>query len=86
MEPFLKELGLKTPKKRIPYRLAYVMGWFAELFNPKSNFNTFSVIQTCVDHTFSSKKAQTEFDYKPIFSKKEAFKITTQWFKNQNIV
>lgn len=82
MEPFLVGLGLPTPKRAIPYRLAYVFAWFAEKFAPNSNFNRFAVVQTCVDHTFVHNKATKDFGYEPIVSKDEAFERTLQWFKN----
>ena len=84
MEPFLKELGLPIPTKTIPFRLAYFLAWFAEKFAPKSNFNRFSVIQTCLDHTFVSDKAERDFGYKPIVSKEDAFDKTVNWFKNES--
>lgn len=81
MEPFLKALDLPVPTKSIPYKLAYVLAWFAEKIAPKSNFNRFAVIQTCVDHTFVSDKAERDFGYKPIVSKEDAFVRTVEWFK-----
>ncbi|MCE5329166.1 NAD-dependent epimerase/dehydratase family protein [bacterium] len=82
MEPFLIGLGLNPPKKSIPYPVAYFLSMINEKFNPYSNFNRFSVIQTCVDHTFVHYKATADFGYKPIVSKEEAFKRTLEWFKN----
>ncbi len=81
MEPFLKSLGLKPPKKTIPYPIAYILAWLNEKINNSSNFNRFSVIQTCVDHTFVHDKAAKDFGYKPIVSKEEAFNRTLAWFK-----
>ncbi len=83
MEPFIEGLGLPLPKRSIPYRLAYFLATIAEIFNPKSNFNRFSVIQTCIDHTFVHDKATRDFGYNPIVSKEEAFKRTLDWFKKQ---
>jgi len=83
MQPFLEELNLPIPTKSIPFKLAYFLAWFAEKFAPKSNFNRFSVIQTCLDHTFVSDKAERDFGYKPIISKEEAFEKTVEWFKNK---
>jgi len=80
MEPFLLGLGLKPPSRSIPYRIAYLFAWFYEIFKPGSNFNRFSVIQTCVDHTFISDKARRELGYRPIVSEEEAFKRTLEWF------
>jgi nucleoside-diphosphate-sugar epimerase len=81
MEPFLKELGLNPPKKSIPYPVAYLLGWINEIIFPRSNFNRFAVIQTCVDHTFVHNKATLDFGYEPIITKDEAFKRTVAWFK-----
>ena len=83
MEPFLKALNLKPPTISIPYRLAYTLAWFVEKLAPKSNFSRFAVVQTCVDHTFVSDKAERDFNYTPNVSKKEAFERTVQWFKEQ---
>ncbi|NHJ47260.1 MAG: NAD-dependent epimerase/dehydratase family protein [Asgard group archaeon] len=81
MEPFLEGLGLPLPKRAIPYRLALVLSSIAKFFNPKSVFNPFSVVQTCVDHTFVHDKATRDFGYEPIISKEEAFNRTLEWFK-----
>ena len=83
MEPYLKGLGLPLPKVSIPYRIAYVLAAFTEIFNSKSNFNRFAVIQTCVDHTFVHNKATQDFGYEPIISEDEAFERTLKWFKEQ---
>ncbi|MHA1219456.1 MAG: NAD-dependent epimerase/dehydratase family protein [Candidatus Heimdallarchaeaceae archaeon] len=85
MEPFLEALDLPVPTKSIPYKLAYFIASIAEIFAPKSNFNRFAVIQTCVDHTFISDKAERDFGYKPIVSKEEAFERTVQWFKENPV-
>jgi sterol-4alpha-carboxylate 3-dehydrogenase (decarboxylating) len=86
MEPFLRELGLKPPKKSISYPIAYILGWINEIIYPKSNFNRFAVIQTCVDHTFVHNKSSKDFGYEPLIAKEEAFKRTVEWFKkNYNL-
>lgn len=83
MEPFLDGLGLPLPKRSIPYRPALFLSTIAKLINPKSNFNPFSVIQTCIDHTFIHDKATRDFGYEPIVTKEEAFHRTLAWFKEQ---
>ncbi|MCE7739014.1 MAG: NAD-dependent epimerase/dehydratase family protein [Candidatus Heimdallarchaeota archaeon] len=85
MEPFLEALNLQVPTKSIPYKLAYVLASIVEIFSPKSNFNRFAVIQTCVDHTFVSDKAEHDFGYQPIVSKEEAFERTVQWFEENPV-
>jgi len=81
MKPFLEGLGLKPPARSIPYSFAYPMGWINEKINPRSVFNTFAIIQTCIDHTYIHDKAAKDFGYEPIVSKEEAFKRTLDWFK-----
>ncbi|HUT81104.1 MAG TPA: NAD-dependent epimerase/dehydratase family protein [Candidatus Bathyarchaeia archaeon] len=83
MEPFLEGLGLPLPRKSIPYRLAMFLASIAQIISPKSNFNRFSVVQTCIDHTFVHDKAGEDFGYEPIVSKEEAYERTLAWFKQE---
>lgn len=80
-EPMLEGLGYSRPKIKIPYWLARALAWIAETINPKSVFNTFSVVNTCKDRIFCGDKARKDFGYKPIYSKDEAFQLTVEWFK-----
>lgn len=79
MAPFLEELGYELPRRTIPYRLAYLLATLSELFAPRSNFNRFSVIQTCIEHTFTSRKAKRDFAYEPVVPREEAFERTLAW-------
>jgi nucleoside-diphosphate-sugar epimerase len=81
MKPLLEGLSLKPPKKSIPYPFVYYMGWINEKINPRSVFNTFAIIQTCIDHTYTHDKATEDFGYEPIVSKEEAVKRTLEWFR-----
>jgi nucleoside-diphosphate-sugar epimerase len=81
MFPFLKEFNLCTPTWKIPFRIAYFLASIVEKINPKATINRFSVIQTCLDHTFSGKQAEEDFGYSPIISKEEAFQKTVNWFQ-----
>lgn len=84
MAPFLTEFGLSPIRKSIPYPIAYGLSCINEKINPRSNFNSFSIIQTCVDHTFVHHKAARDFGYHPIISKEEAFRRTVEWFKKNH--
>ncbi len=81
MEPYLKALGLAVPRRSIPFRLAYLLGWAAETLAPRSNFNRFAVVQTCVDHTFVHHLAAEELGYRPVVSEEEAFRRTLAWLQ-----
>lgn len=83
MEPLLEELGYAPPRRTISYRLAYFLASLSELFAPRAPFNRFSVIQTCVDHTFVFDKATRDFGYEPIVSREEAFKRTIAWAREK---
>jgi nucleoside-diphosphate-sugar epimerase len=76
MEPYLEALGLPVPRWSIPYPVAYALACVAEKVAPRSNFNRFSVIQTCVDHTYRHDRAARDFGYQPIVSVEEAFSRT----------
>jgi sterol-4alpha-carboxylate 3-dehydrogenase (decarboxylating) len=84
MAPFLEALRLPVPRRRIPYALAYLLASAAELLAPRSNFNRFAVVQTCVDHTFVDHKAARELGYAPIVSREEAFARSLAWLEKQD--
>jgi len=63
-----------------------VLATFAQIFSPKSKFNRFAVVQTCVDHTFVHDKATRDFNYEPIVSKELAYERTLDWFKEQELL
>lgn len=78
MAPFLEALDLPVPRRRIPYPLAYALATAAELVAPRSNFNRFAVIQTCVHHTYKHDRAMQDLGYRPIVSREEAFRRTLE--------
>jgi sterol-4alpha-carboxylate 3-dehydrogenase (decarboxylating) len=82
MAPFLRELGLPVPTRSIPYGLAYALATAAEVFAPRSNFNRFAVVQTCVDHTFSDDRARRDLGYLPIVTRQEAFERSVAWLRD----
>ena len=81
MAPFLEALRLPVPHRRIPYALAYLLASVAELVAPRSNFNRFAVVQTCVDHSFVDHKAARELGYAPIVSREQAFERSLAWLR-----
>lgn len=83
MDPFLRALGIGRRKICIPYGVAYVFCWLAEIFSRKSNFNRFTLYCTCVDHTFVHDKATRDFGYGPRYTAEEAFNMTLEWLKTQ---
>jgi nucleoside-diphosphate-sugar epimerase len=76
MEPYLEALDLPVPRRSIPYPVAYGLACVVERLLPRSNFNRFSVIQTCVDHTYRHDRAERDFGYHPPISEEEAFRRT----------
>lgn len=85
MDPFLEQLGIHKPRVSIPYGPANALAWVVERFSKTSNFNRFSVYSTCVDSTFVHDKATRDFGYQPRFSAEEAFNITLEWLKTQEL-
>jgi len=78
MDPFLAALDLPAPRRRIPYPVAYGLACVTEFLAPRSNFNRFAVVQTCVDHTYRHDRAIQEFGYEPPLSLEEAFTRTVE--------
>jgi nucleoside-diphosphate-sugar epimerase len=83
MEPYLKALDLPVPKHSIPYPLAYGAACVTELVARRSSLSRFSVVQTCVDHTYRHDRAERELGYRPIVSRDEAFRRTLEYWKGQ---
>jgi nucleoside-diphosphate-sugar epimerase len=83
MEPFLEALDLPVPRWSIPFPVAYALAYVVEKVVPRSNFNRFSVIQTCVDHTYRHDRAERDFGYCPIVSGEEAFRRTLEYLKGE---
>ncbi len=81
MERFLRALELPVPRRFIPYPLALWLAAVSEVVAPRSNFNRFAVIQTCVDHTFVDRKAERDLGYRPIVSREEAFTRSLAWLR-----
>jgi sterol-4alpha-carboxylate 3-dehydrogenase (decarboxylating) len=75
----------------IPKSLMFLAGCLAEaavfLIRPVKKINPkvsrFTVWYTCSDFTFSSRKAEEDFAYRPKYSRREAFERTTAYFKKK---
>lgn len=80
-ETYFTALGLQFSRRRLPYPLAYALAWAAEFLVPRSRFTRFSVVQTCVDHTYSDAKARRELGYRPLVSPEEAFRRTLAYWQ-----
>lgn len=83
MEPYLEALGLPVPRRSLPYPVAYGVACVAELVAPRSKLNRFSVIQTCVDHTYCDDRARRELGYEPIVPPDEAFRRTLAYWRER---
>ena len=77
----------------LPYALAYSIGSISEFiavlwrpvkhYNPK--FSRFAVIYTCMDFTFSSKKALKDFEFLPKYSHEESIKNTIDYYAKYKV-
>ena len=76
MEPYLEALDLPVPRGASPTRSRTAWPAWSSVVAPRSNFNRFSVIQTCVDHTYRHDRAERDFGYRPPISEEEAFRRT----------
>lgn len=75
----------------LPKSLAYSIGSLSELaavamspikkYNP--TFSRFAVTYTCTDFTFSAKKAEGHFGFKPKYSTEQALKNTIAYYSSQ---
>lgn len=75
----------------LPYRLAFSIGTISEgiavlmrpikKYNPK--FSRFAVTYTCTDFTFTAKKAENDFGFKPKYNLEESLRKTIQYYREQ---
>jgi nucleoside-diphosphate-sugar epimerase len=76
----------------LPKGLAWTIGSISEVvaiaispikkYNP--TFSRFAVTYTCTDFTFSAKKAEEHFGFKPKYSTNQALENTIAYYKNQD--
>lgn len=82
-------LKIKRPKLRLPMALAKVVAPLAELYYRKfkkpPRFTKYSLQVLASNPLISSKKAQSQLNYKPI-ALKQTFADTVQWFKSQGVL
>ncbi len=72
----------------LPRGLAYSIGSISEgiavLMRPIKNYNPkfsrFAVTYTCTDYTFSARKAENDFGFKPKYSTKQALSNTIAFY------
>lgn len=82
IEKFCTELGYPALKIRIPFPIAYGIGWLLEqsfsLFRLKKEppLTRFSALQLATDHYYDNTQAQEELNYYPIVSPQEAWETT----------
>lgn len=73
--------------KWLAYPLAGLTEFGAVLYRPIKRvdvkFSRFAVAYTCTDFTFTSRRAQTDFNFIPKYSVDEAIKRTAQYYKNR---
>ena len=72
----------------LPFTLAYAIGSISEFiavlwrpikhYNPK--FSRFAVLYTCLDFTFSTRKAIEDFNFQPKYSRKESLQNTIAYY------
>ncbi|HHE65417.1 MAG TPA: NAD-dependent epimerase/dehydratase family protein [Bacteroidetes bacterium] len=78
----------------LPKGLAYTIGSISELiavlmrpikrYNPK--FSRFAVIYTCTDFTFSAKKAEKSFGYKPKYNLDQSLEKTIGFYRKKKML
>lgn len=82
-------LGKKAMKLSVPHFAVYIVAGIAEIFNvfqqkaPTLNLEKAKEI-TKEAWTCSDEKARKELGYEPLVSMKEGFKITLDWYKENN--
>ena len=91
VEEFLKDIGVSSIRKSIPFKRAYrigaVMEFIFRLFGIKNDppMTRFAAIQLAYSHYFDITAAKKELNYKPVVNYKQAYSETIQWMKEKEV-
>ena len=79
-----KQLKVPIPNKSVPFFLAYIIGFFSEIFTKKEpTITRFRVIKVGTSRKISCEKAKKELGYKPTFTLSKTITDMVTWY-NQN--
>lgn len=89
MDRYLTALGRTFRRRRLPYRLMWLLGWLGDLLwrlpgphrkRPPS-LSRYTIAATCRDMWFSDARARIELGYQPLVTPEEAFERTLAWLR-----
>jgi len=83
-EKTAKKLGVPPPSKHIPFFIAYLTGFFSEIFaKDEPSFTRFRAIKIGTSRIIDSEKAKEILDFKPQFDLNKTVDNMVSWYENQ---
>jgi len=84
----LKELGKETISQKIPFKIAYLAAFFAELYatyisKSEPPINRYSVGILSKNFTLDISKSKEKLKYEPLVTTKQSIKEFVNWYKNE---
>jgi nucleoside-diphosphate-sugar epimerase len=77
-----KQLGVYPPQKHFPFFLAYLKGFFSELFaKNEPSLTRFRVIKLGTSRIIDSEKAKKELGFKPSYDLQKTVEDMVSWYK-----
>lgn len=86
VEQTAKKLGVPPPTKHIPFFIAYLTGYFSEIFaKNEPNFTRFRAIKLGTSRIIDSEKAKKILDFKPQFDMQRTIENMVSWYERQKV-
>ena len=83
-EKTAEKLGVPPPTKHIPFFIAYLTGFFSEIFaKDEPSFTRFRAIKIGTSRIIDSEKAKEILDFKPQFDLNKTVENMVSWYENQ---
>jgi nucleoside-diphosphate-sugar epimerase len=84
VEAIAKGLDVASPTKHIPFYLAYLSGFFSELFaKDEPGLTRFRVIKLGTSRIIDSEKAKIELGFKPQYDLQKTIDDMVSWYKKE---
>lgn len=81
-EEVAARLGVKEPRRHIPYALAYIAAILSEIFSKEPSLTKFRVKSFGTTRRISCEKAKKELGFKAMYDLKATVEDMVRWYKN----
>lgn len=81
METISEQTDLSSPKKHVPYSIAYIAAFFSELLSSNPNLTRFRVKSLGCTRLISAEKAKKQLGFSPDYGFNETVEDIVKWYE-----